>query len=107
MSPQLGCVPLIHSWTTLRPANELHTLETARFLVAAPHLVNRTASAITALPDTSPSTTLPVVPATNGCTPRVFHSPIPLPVLLTVYVLEPPEYNLFHDATLSRSGQET
>ena len=90
MKPLLAYAPFTQSCTTLRTGNELHTLETDAFLVAAPHLVNRTASAITDLPDTSPRTTLPVVPAANRCTPRVFHSPRALPVWSTVYVFEPP-----------------
>src|SRR5215213_1705592 len=106
MNPLLGCVPLTHCCTVSRTGKELHTLEIARCLVATPHRVNRTASAIVALFATSPSTTLPVVPATNGCTPRVFHSPFGLPVWSTRYVFCPPAYITVYGAFAGRSASE-
>ena len=82
--------PFTHFCTTLRTGNDIHTLDLPLRLTELV-FVNRTASAITDLPDTSPSTTLPVVPATNGCTPSVFQAPsLSGVVWSTVYVFEPP-----------------
>ncbi len=68
--------------------------------------MKRTASAITdvdVVDGVSLTTTVPVVPALNGCAPSVVHTP-PVPrVWSTVYVLEPPEYATVYGTFVSRS----
>jgi hypothetical protein len=77
------------------------------FLTSVPRLTNRTASATTALPATSPSTTLWVVPAAKEYVPSVVHAPLPPAVWFTFTADCPPAWCTVNGAFVARSEPPT